>query len=113
MNAKRGCFRLQIFFFISTQQSCVGYIQKKKCPTRGELVFILYKFAKLQGNDVTGTADLSRFSHSEKLSADEKSAMQWAVCKGLVNGSGNALDPGGLVNRAQYAAILERYLKSH
>ena len=37
--------------------------------------------------------------------------MNWAVGKGLINGSGSTLAPKAQATRAQVAAIIHRYLE--
>jgi hypothetical protein len=39
--------------------------------------------------------------------------MQWAVEKGIINGSDGRLDPNGIATRAQAATILVRFMKSY
>ena len=84
--------------------------------TREQMASILYRYAKLNGMDVTKTADLASFPDADKVSAYAEEALAWAVENGLVSGTlrgGKAyLDPTGNATRAQVASILMRYAKT-
>ena len=78
--------------------------------TREQMAVILHRFAKAgEGADLTVLDD---FDDSSKISAWAAEAMAWAVENGLLEGRGNGvLDPRSNINRAETAAILERYAK--
>ena len=84
--------------------------------TREQMASILYRYAKLNGMDVTKTADLASFPDADRVSAYAGEALAWAVENGLVSGTlrgGKAyLDPTGNATRAQVASILMRYAKT-
>lgn len=83
--------------------------------TREQMAAILYRYAKLNGVDVSKTADLKDFPDADKTSAYAKEALAWAVGSGLINGTlengATLLDPTGSAARAQVAAILMRYAR--
>lgn len=78
--------------------------------TREQFAAILYRYAQLQGQDVSNQADLSAYLDAGKLSHYAQSPMAWAVAEGLIRGvSETALCPKASATRAQAAVILVRY----
>lgn len=51
------------------------------------------------------------FADSGRISEWAREAMYWGVYNGILNGSGQTLNPRGTVTRAQLSAILTRYLE--
>lgn len=51
------------------------------------------------------------FADSGRISGWAREAMYWGVYNGVLNGSGQTLNPRGNVTRAQLSAILVRYLE--
>lgn len=91
-----------------------GYTAETFSPsrqvTRQQLAAILARFAKYCGYDVSGAADLSRFTDQAKISDFAKADMAWAVNAGLISGTtSTTLDPTAVTTRAQVAAILMRF----
>ncbi len=92
-----------------------GVTPERFCPnrpvTREQFAAILYRYAKLRGQDVSSQADLSAYLDAGSLSGYAQSPMAWAVAEGLIQGvSETALCPGSSSTRAQAAVILVRYL---
>lgn len=92
-----------------------GVTPERFCPnrpvTREQFAAILYRYAKLRGQDVSNQADLSAYLDAGSLSGYAQSPMAWAVAEGLIQGvSETALCPGSSSTRAQAAVILVRYL---
>lgn len=92
-----------------------GVTPERFCPnspvTREQFAAILYRYAQLQGQDVSNQADLSAYLDAGKLSHYAQSPMAWAVAEGLIRGvSETALCPKASSTRAQAAVILVRYL---
>ena len=55
--------------------------------------------------------DLSGFADAEGLGGDAAEALRWAVGRNIMQGSPEGLlDPDGALNRAQFAALLHRWL---
>lgn len=79
--------------------------------TREQLATMLYRYAEKKGYDVSGSADLSGYSDASQVSNYALTAMRWAVAEGLIQGSGNRLNPTGTATRAQVAAILMRFMQ--
>ncbi len=79
--------------------------------TREQLAQILRQYAKMQGADVSKTADISSFKDAASVSGWAKEALSWAVAEGLVSGvTADTLAPSGQASRAQVAAMLMRFL---
>ena len=81
--------------------------------TRQQIAALLYRFAQSLGRDMTlpdGAPNLDDFSDRSTVASWAEESMAWAVGKGLVNGSGGQLLPGGNAARCQVAAILQRFL---
>ncbi len=73
--------------------------------TREQLVTMLYRYA----GSPAANGSLSDFSDSASVSSYAVNAMQWAVSNGIVNGSGDKLNPKNNATRAEVAAILMRF----
>lgn len=88
-----------------------GAAQREEPLTRQEMMVMLYRFQSgYWGGTGEAEADLAAFPDGEGLSEPGRTAMSWAVGKGLLQGtSDHRLDPEGIVPRAQAAAILRRY----
>ena len=80
--------------------------------TREQLAAILYRYAVYRGmTAVTLEDNLGGFADADQISSYAIPAMNWAVGKGLINGSGSTLAPKAQATRAQVAAIIHRYLE--
>lgn len=78
--------------------------------TREQMAAILYRYAQYKGMDVSGRADLSRYSDGSQVSSYARDAMAWANHQAFINGVDSyTLQPGGFANRAQVATILMRF----
>ncbi|MEI3059172.1 MAG: S-layer homology domain-containing protein [Oscillospiraceae bacterium] len=79
--------------------------------TREQLVTFLYRYAKLQGEDVTVTGELKGYTDTGKLGDFAMEAMTWAVENEIINGMGGGkLAPKDTATRAQFATVLMRFL---
>ncbi|NMA52428.1 MAG: hypothetical protein GX949_05415, partial [Peptococcaceae bacterium] len=78
--------------------------------TREQMVVILHKFSKFMGYDVSKEDDLGAYLDAADISNWARAEMQWAVGSGLIKGVGdNQVSPRTGANRAQFAAIMQRY----
>ena len=75
--------------------------------TREQIAAILHRYA---GKPET-KGELASFPDAATVSDYAKTALAWAVEKGIIGGSDGKLDPRSNATRAQVAAILMRYLK--
>lgn len=75
---------------------------------------MLYNFAKYKGMDVSAGEDTNILSYNDAFDISEYAfpALQWACAAGIIRGddTGN-LNPGSPVTRAQFAAMLQRFLE--
>ena len=81
--------------------------------TRQDLAVILRNYAQYKGKDVNVTTDLSKFSDGNLVSDYAKTAMQWAVGKGVITGNdtptGRTLTPHANSQRAEAAGMIYNY----
>lgn len=79
--------------------------------TREQLAAILYRYAKYKQYDLTVSGSLSAFTDQTKISAWADEAILWAASKDLLKGdAGKNLNPKDSAQRAQVAAVMERFL---
>lgn len=80
--------------------------------TREQFAVILYRFAQWKGIAGSAAADLTVFSDGEDVSDWAKTAMQWAVAAGLLQGRApDRLAPDGTATRAEAAVLLMRFIE--
>lgn len=78
--------------------------------TREELATFIYRFAKLSGEDIGTSIDLSGYEDADSISSWAVPYLSWANAKGLINGrTATTLVPGGTALRGELATILVRY----
>lgn len=77
--------------------------------TREQLAAMLYRYAQSKGLDVSAAAQLGAYADSASVSSWARSAMEWAVGAGLIQGSAGQLAPQGTAMRAETAVILARF----
>ena len=79
--------------------------------TREQIVAIIHRFAIYAGLDTSSTSDLDDFSDGDGVSSWALEAMRWAVDLGIIGGRADGtIDPQGLAQRAEVAAIIHRFL---
>ena len=79
--------------------------------TREEMATFIYRFAKLSGEDVSASADLTGYEDADSISSWAVTYLSWANAKGLINGrTATTLVPGGTALRGELATILVRYI---
>lgn len=77
--------------------------------TREELVTMIWRYA----GEAASEQDLSNWPDADKIYDYAAGAMKWAVETGVINGKDGKLAPKDNATRAQFAAIIERYMKLH
>lgn len=97
----------------STNKIVNGYSEKQFAPsdslTREQLATMLYKYA---GSPEAKALDNSAFKDADAVSDYAKTALGWAVEKGIITGAGNnTAAPKQNATRAQVAAMIDRYLQ--
>lgn len=81
--------------------------------TREQMAVILMNYAKIKGYDVSGENELAEYSDASNISGWALDAVSWANSKGLIQGSGNKLMPGGNAERCQVATIFQRFFEMY
>ncbi len=94
-----------------------GVSENKFAPnediTREQMALIIYRFAKMQGHDISTRADISAFEDTNDVSDWALDAIKWANGVTLVNGTSDAtLCPKDTATRAQVATILMRFCEN-
>jgi len=90
-----------------------GKFNPETAVTREQMAAILYRYATYKGYDLSGLSELNSFTDAGDISDWAGTAMKWAVKKGLISGIGNSkLDPSGNAQRAQVAAVLQRFIEN-
>ncbi|MBR3942862.1 MAG: S-layer homology domain-containing protein [Clostridia bacterium] len=89
-----------------------GLFAPEEAITREQIAVILYKYAKMKGEDVSKTASLDSYADKSDVSDWATDAMGWALGLGLIKGtSDTTLSPGDNATRAEIVTILMRYLE--
>ena len=94
-----------------------GVSENKFAPnediTREQMALIIYRYAKMQGFDVSESSTLESFTDTSDVSAWALDAIKWANSVTLVNGtSETTLSPKATATRAQVATILMRFCEN-
>ena len=77
---------------------------------RMQIVTFMYRFAKLQGMDVSSTLYLSTYTDGNTVDAWAQPAMKWALQKGYLDPVGGKIQPKGTMTRVLVADCLARLL---
>jgi len=88
-----------------------GHFGPNDAITREQLAVVLYRYAQLNGRDVSSKVSLSSFSDNTAVSGWAQEAMQWAVGTGIINGDNGALNPDSNATRAEVATMIMRYIE--
>lgn len=115
-DVRRGSYYEQAIAWASENGIVTGFDSSTFAPdraiTREQLAAILFRFAAYRGMDaVTLRENLSSFQDQAAISAYAVSALNWAVGEGLMQGTGDKLEPTGNATRAQVAAMLRRFIQ--
>lgn len=77
---------------------------------RMQIVTFMYRFAKLQGMDVSSTLYLSTYTDGNTVDTWAQPAMKWALQKGYLDPVGGKIQPKGTMTRVMVADCLARLL---
>lgn len=77
---------------------------------RMQIVTFMYRFAKLQGMDVSSTLYLSAYTDGNTVDTWAQPAMKWALQKGYLDPVGGKIQPKGTMTRVLVADCLARLL---
>lgn len=83
-----------------------------KDVTRQELMVMLWRCARAEGYDVSAGADLSGYADGGQVADWARSAVEWAVSKGMLHTEGGRLDPGAAARRCDLAYALANLLQN-
>ena len=76
--------------------------------TREQVATMFYRYAKAQGMDVSGVADLSGYTDAASVSDWAEQAVAWAVETGIFGQGTDVLRPQDNISRAEVAAMAIR-----
>ncbi len=90
-----------------------SYIDPDGALTREQAAAVLMRWTAMNGDDVSGRADLSAFPDTDRVSGWATECMQWAVAEGVLqgveqDGGERALAAQGSATRAQTATLMMR-----
>ena len=90
-----------------------GLFAPAKAVSREEFAVMLYRYAQYKGDPVSEEADLNSFRDGNEVGSFAQEAMKWVVGAGIIKGKDNGtfVDPQGSANRAEGAAMIQRYLE--
>lgn len=83
-----------------------------KDVTRQELMVMLWRFAQAEGYDVSARADLSSYADAGQVADWARTAVEWAVSRGMLHTEGGRLDPGTAARRCDLAYALAGFLQN-
>lgn len=112
-DAPAGSWYSNVLDWAVENQLVSGYANGNFGPddnlTREQLAVFLQRLASFLGNDVKAGGGLSAFPDAGKATFGAD-ALAWAVGEGIIYGNQDGtLDPTGTANRAQVAAMLQRF----
>lgn len=76
--------------------------------TREQVAAMFYRYAKAQGMDVSGAADLSAYADGSAVSGWAAEAVEWAVSEGVFGKGTDVPRPAEPISRAEVAAMAVR-----
>ena len=80
--------------------------------TREQIATILYRYAQLKGQNMSGSADISAYGDSHLVSSYARSSLEWAVAEGYLNGRAEStIAPADYATRAEALTVLYRFIK--
>lgn len=80
--------------------------------TREQMVSMMHRYAQYKGYDLTAAGDLTAFTDEGSVAGWAGTSMQWAVGKGLIQGSDNQVSPKTDSERCQVAAVVMRFMEN-
>lgn len=110
---RKGAYYEKAVIWAAENDIAQGYNKATFAPdqtvSRQQVAAFLYRYAKLQGMDVSGQSDLSGFKDNGSVSQYAKTAMAWAVNAGIIQGTAtDTLAPTDALLRQQCAVMLYR-----
>ena len=88
-----------------------GSFRPNNPVTREQMAKILYNFARLMGEEVTGSGNLSRYTDQTHISEWAIDPCSWATDCGLLQGrEDGSFNPSGEATRGEVSALLKRFI---
>lgn len=113
----KGQFYTDAVIWANNAGIITGYNSKTFGPadriTREQMATMMYRYAKYNGFDVSGQADLTKFPDYQSITDYAKEAVTWANNKEIITGDGGKINPHGNVSRAVCATIIVRFLNAY
>ena len=114
---RKGAYYEKAVIWAAENGIAQGYDKNTFAPdqtiSRQQMAAFLYRYAKLQGMDVTGQSNLSGFKDSKDVGKYAETAMAWAVDAGIIQGTtSSTLSPKAVLPRQQCAVMLYRLSKA-
>ena len=89
-----------------------GSFRPNNPVTREQMAKILYNFARLMGEEVTGSGNLSRYTDQTHISEWAIDPCSWATDCGLLQGrEDGSFNPSGEATRGEVSALLKRFVE--
>lgn len=116
LDVPEDTFYTKAVLWANSENIISGYEDKRFGPadqiTREQIAVMMYRYAKYKKYDTSADADLSVFEDHEDVSGFAVTAVKWAVKEGIISGhEDHTLAPQGSANRAECAAIIQRYME--
>ena len=110
---RKGAYYEKAVIWAAENDIAQGYNKATFAPdqtvSRQQMAAFLYRYAKIQGMDVSGQSDLSGFKDNGSVGQYAKTAMAWAVNAGIIQGTAtDTLAPTDALLRQQCAVMLYR-----
>lgn len=110
---RKGAYYEKAVIWAAENDIAQGYNKATFAPdqtvSRQQMAAFLYRYAKIQGMDVSGQSDLSGFKDNGSVGQYAKTAMAWAVNAGIIQGTAtDTLAPTDVLLRQQCAVMLYR-----
>ena len=114
---RKGAFYEKAVIWAAKNGIAQGYDKNTFAPdqiiSRQQMATFLYRYAKLQGVDVTGQGNLSGYKDCKDVGKYAEAAMAWAVDAGIIQGTTTTtLSPKAMLPRQQCAVMLYRLSKA-
>lgn len=91
-----------------------GYFGPADEITREQIAAMLYRYAEYKHYTAAANGDIMQFQDYDMVTEFARQAMEWAVGCTIIKGNGEGLlMPWGMANRAECAAMIQRFMKKY
>lgn len=89
-----------------------GYFGPADEITREQMAVMLYRYTEYKHYTAAANGDTTQFGDHDLITEFAREAMEWAVGRGIIKGNGEGLlMPYGMANRAECAAMIQRFMR--